>query len=92
MPRFERCLTALGMLIFLLPGTDGHAKQLLEVDGIVLSGTARLVTPKAGTCRVLRGGYWGDGPGFLRSAYRNSVGGDYRGSVGLGFRIARSLP
>ena len=53
MPRFERCLTALVTVILLLLVPDGHAKHLLEVDSIVLSGTARLVAPKAGTCRVL---------------------------------------
>ena len=55
MPRFDLCLTAVVPLIFLLLGTAGHAKQLLEVDGIVLSGTERLVARGVGTCQVLEG-------------------------------------
>ena len=55
MSRFDICLTAVVTLIFLLLGTAGHAKQLLEVDGIVLSGTERLVARGAGTCQVLEG-------------------------------------
>ena len=57
MPRFDIRLTASVALIFLLLVTDGHAKRLLEVDGIVLNGTAQLVAPKAGTCRVLESHY-----------------------------------
>jgi formylglycine-generating enzyme required for sulfatase activity len=40
--------------------------------------------------RVLRGGSWFDGPGYLRSANRFRVEPDYRGSV-VGFRVARTL-
>ena len=57
MLRFDICLTAVVALLFLLLVTDGHAKQLLEVDGIVLSGTERLVARGAGTCRVLESHY-----------------------------------
>ncbi len=39
--------------------------------------------------RVLRGGSWDGGPGFLRSANRNWVVPDYR-FLYLGFRVARS--
>ncbi len=46
-------LPAAVTLICLLLAPDGHAKQLLEVDGIVLRGTTRLVARGAGTCRVL---------------------------------------
>jgi formylglycine-generating enzyme required for sulfatase activity len=40
--------------------------------------------------RILRGGSWGNGPGVLRSANRDSVGPDDRGLI-VGFRIARTL-
>ena len=40
--------------------------------------------------RVLRGGGWGDGAQYLRSAYRGSWGPDERGS-GVGFRLVRPL-
>ena len=55
MLRFDLCLIAVVTLIFLLVGTVGHARQLLEVDGIVLSGTERLVARGVGTCQVLEG-------------------------------------
>ncbi len=49
-------------------------------------------TRESGDCskRVLRGGSWFNGPGFLRSAlrYRNSAG--YRSNLS-GFRVARAL-
>ena len=45
-----------------------------------------------GNCskRVLRGGSWGNGPGFLRSANRNRVVSGYR-YINYGFRISRTL-
>ncbi len=51
--RFESYLTTVLTLTLLLLVPDGHARQLLEVDGIVLRGTARLVAQGAGTCQVL---------------------------------------
>lgn len=41
--------------------------------------------------RVVRGGRWGIGPQVVRSASRSWVGPDFR-DVGLGFRVARTLP
>jgi formylglycine-generating enzyme required for sulfatase activity len=40
--------------------------------------------------RVLRGGSWGNGPGNLRSAYRNRFHPGFR-SGNFGFRVARTL-
>ena len=40
--------------------------------------------------RVLRGGSWGDGPSFLRAAFRIRVATGFR-SDGCGFRVARTL-
>jgi len=40
--------------------------------------------------RVLRGGSWGSGPAFLRSAYRVRYYPDGR-DIGIGFRLARDL-
>ena len=53
MPRFDIHLTTAVTLICLLLVPDGHARQLLEVDGIVLHGTERLVARGTGTCQVL---------------------------------------
>ncbi len=57
-------------------------------SGAPVDGGAR----ESGDCskRVLRGGSWFNGPGFLRSAlrYRNSTG--YRSNLS-GFRVARTL-
>jgi formylglycine-generating enzyme required for sulfatase activity len=40
--------------------------------------------------RVVRGGWWGRGPGSVRSASRDGYGTDAR-EGGLGFRVARTL-
>jgi len=50
------------------------------------------LSASGGDCevRVLRGGAWGNGPGYLRSAFRNRTNATGRGD-GLGFRIARTL-
>ncbi len=45
--------------------------------------------PSSGSDRVCRGGRWGDGAGYCRSANRSIVGPSYRYSY-LGFRLARS--
>jgi formylglycine-generating enzyme required for sulfatase activity len=47
---------------------------------------------KSGYCsgRVVRGGSWGNGPGFVRSTYRNWYTQDTR-SHDLGFRLAQDL-
>ena len=42
------------------------------------------------TRRVLRGGSWGDSPGYLRSADRYGSAPDNR-SIGAGFRVARTF-
>ncbi len=60
MPRFDIRLTAAVTLVCFLLVPDGHARQLLEVDGIVLHGTERLVARGAGTCRVLESHYPAD--------------------------------
>jgi formylglycine-generating enzyme required for sulfatase activity len=46
----------------------------------------------SGDCgrRVLRGGSWDSGPGFLRSAYRVRLGAGFR-YFNAGFRVARTL-
>ena len=44
-------------LVFLVMVTDGHAKRLLETDGIELRGTARVVTYGAAVCNVLEEKY-----------------------------------
>jgi formylglycine-generating enzyme required for sulfatase activity len=46
----------------------------------------------AGNCqlRVFRGGGWGDGPSYLRSALRSYIDPDV-GIDGVGFRLARTL-
>ncbi len=46
--------------------------------------------PASGTSRVLRGGSWGLGPGFLRGAYRSGFDPDSEGG-GLGFRVVWAL-
>jgi formylglycine-generating enzyme required for sulfatase activity len=48
--------------------------------------------PLTGSYRVLRGGAWYTGPGYLRSAYRYSVYSPDNRSAGFGFRCAKSLP
>ena len=47
---------------------------------------------ESGDCgrRVLRGGSWGSGPGYLRSAYRKRISTGDRISY-VGFRVARTL-
>ena len=40
-------------LVFKMMVTDGHAKRLLETDGIELRGTARVVTYGAAVCNVV---------------------------------------
>ena len=49
---------------------------------------------KTGICtqRVLRGGSWGDGPEFVRSAFRHHSGIFGSRYVLDGFRIAMTLP
>ena len=44
-------------LVLLVMVTDGHAKRLLETDGIELRGTARVVTYGAAVCNVLEEKY-----------------------------------
>ena len=46
--------------------------------------------PATGSFRVLRGGGWGSGAGFCRSALRYGYAPGYR-DVNLGFRVARVL-
>ncbi|MGH8510462.1 MAG: SUMF1/EgtB/PvdO family nonheme iron enzyme [Gammaproteobacteria bacterium] len=41
--------------------------------------------------RVLRGGSWGDYPGYCRAAYRLNGSPGYR-SRSLGFRVCRGAP
>ena len=41
--------------------------------------------------RVIRGGSWDNGPGFLRSSIRDRSSADNRGN-GIGFRLAQDLP
>ena len=49
-------------------------------------------TPDASPCeRGFRGGSWISGPQFLRSAVRNRIQPGGRGSVIIGFRVARTL-
>jgi formylglycine-generating enzyme required for sulfatase activity len=57
-------------------------------DGALADGSARL----SGNCsiRVLRGGSWGNGPGFTRSANRVWIPPDYHDGY-VGFRVARTL-
>ncbi len=47
--------------------------------------------PATGSDRVLRGGSWGDGPRYGRSAYRFRLSPGDRNSV-LGFRVLRTIP
>jgi len=49
------------------------------------------VEPGAAGRRVLRGGSWFNGPGWLRSAYRFYSDAAYRNYV-IGFRLARAIP
>ena len=43
----------LALILFPVLAADAHAQRLLEVDGIELQGTARLVMSEAGSCNVL---------------------------------------
>lgn len=47
--------------------------------------------PPSGSVRVRRGGFFGDGARWCRSACRSGLGPSYRGNY-LGFRVAVSLP
>ena len=47
--------------------------------------------PKVGSLRVLRGGFWGTGPQFCRSAYRGGSSPDDRNDY-IGVRLLRSHP
>ena len=40
--------------------------------------------------RLIRGGSWGHGPGYLRSSYRGGDIIDF-GDFGIGFRLAQDL-
>ncbi|WP_210211517.1 SUMF1/EgtB/PvdO family nonheme iron enzyme, partial [Azospirillum griseum] len=46
-----------------------------------------------GSCesRILRGGFWGGAPLYLRSAYRNWLAPNFRFNYLLGFRVAKTL-
>ena len=81
--------------VFGLFDTAGNVLEWTEdcwntsYSGAPSNGQAQIT----GNCRfrVFRGGFWGDKPGNVRSAFR------FRGtsgflSYGLGFRVARSLP
>ena len=57
--------------------------------GAPTDGTAWTASGDCGR-RVLRGGSWGSGPRFLRSAVRLRYSTGYRGSL-IGFRVARRL-
>jgi formylglycine-generating enzyme required for sulfatase activity len=46
--------------------------------------------PASGSSRVLRGGSWGDHPGYLRSANRSGIAPDSRNDY-VGCRVARTL-
>ncbi len=60
-------------------------------DGYGSAPSDGSVWPSAGCDRhVLRGGSWGSGPGYLRSANRNRHTSGYRNFY-LGFRVAREL-
>jgi formylglycine-generating enzyme required for sulfatase activity len=48
--------------------------------------------PLTGSLRVLRGGAWNYGTGYLRSAYRNYYNYPINRGYGIGFRCARTLP
>ncbi len=55
------------------------------------SGTVSDPTgPSSGSLRVFRGGSWGNGAGYCRSAYRGDFSPGYR-YVNLGFRLARTF-
>jgi len=57
-------------------------------DGAPTDGSAWV--SRACSNRVVRGGSWGNGPQYLRSAYRVRDTTDYRGDS-LGFRVGRTL-
>ena len=58
--------------------------------GNAFPGGADPVGPGGGSYRVIRGGSWWLGPGFCRSAFRNSYLSPSVRDNGLGFRVARS--
>ena len=68
--------------------TDGSAR---EAEEHWLDRLARWFGNDLAYYRVLRGGSWGDIPGFLRSACRFRKSPDYR-SINFGFRLARTVP
>ena len=47
--------------------------------------------PASGSDRVIRGGGWGSGAGYCRSAYRGRAVPGYR-YADLGFRLVREVP
>jgi formylglycine-generating enzyme required for sulfatase activity len=47
--------------------------------------------PSSGSLRVYRGGSWGDGPGYCRSAYRSWASSLESRHYALGFRVVRTI-
>lgn len=59
-------------------------------DGAPVDGSAWVDEEDIDSDKVLRGGYWGQNPGFCRSAYRSWTDPDNR-NFDIGFRVVCSL-
>jgi formylglycine-generating enzyme required for sulfatase activity len=96
-----------GNVLQWVPGCFEEDYPELPSDGSAYEKVFQLKTPgpfpkvydMAGTsscsCRMVRGGYWGDPPSVIRSAFSFGPGPgatlqNYR-SGGVGFRVARTL-
>ena len=95
--RYRKKTTPVGKFAanaFGLHDVHGNVREWVEdcwngsYDGAPLDGSAWV----SGNCRqrVLRGGSWLNGPGYLRSAFRYTHTTGYRDFV-AGFRVARTL-